>query len=526
LHKSIVALVAALASAAVVSSGAVGSAAASSGGGTLTIGWPTYPPGFDPQRITSIDNSNSMMYATLVDFNSQGKVVPYLATKWSTSEGGKVWTFYLRHGVTFPSGAKLTSSVVKETFERAMAKSTTDVIASDFFGPIKTINTPNPYEIQFVFSTPYAPFLSILTTAYAAPLDPVALKKYGLNFGDHPSGAGPFEFESTVADESITYVRNPSFDWGPAYWSNTGPADVQKIEFETITDPETALLAFEKGELDILSEVPPQDVSILAKRPGTKLYYTNEQGLDYLGFNCSKWPFNNILVRKAVAMMVQRTPIIDAAFNHLATPVYAGLPPTIPGFSSAVNSYAAEQYPYSPKEARALLAKAGFKMGSGGVLEQDGKAFDVSLWTPNTSSYEEASEIIEQQLAPFGIKVSIQVHDIASDLAGTQKGLDNMLMLDYGWMDPQILEFEFGGNSLRMHYTNATIQSELNKANEISNVAARYAAYAVIQKQLVQAEPWVPLDVEKEVTAVQNVTGFAINSFDGGYELLDGVRLK
>lgn len=483
----------------------------STSGNTLVISSVREPDTIDVHKSTWVDDSNGHIYETLLKRDLEGNLIPGLAEKYETSEDGKVWTFYLNKNAKFHSGEPVTADAVKKTFERFLQHSAVKFIA----GPVDKIEAVDAQKLMIYFTEPFAPFASGLTTAYLAPMDPKAVSQYGDDFGEHPAAAGIFKFAERKRGSSIEYAKNDAYNWGPSFVENKGAPAFDKYEFRFITDDDTRVLEFKKGTTQIMTKVPPTYVKDLKNTEGVSIDSMYEQGITYLGFNNKKPKFKDKRVRQAIALGIDRKPIVKFALEGYAKPVFGPLPHTIPGYSESVEVSAQEKYTRNIKKAKSLLAEAGWKDSDGdGIADKDGKPFSFELWLSDEPVMQRIAQVIQGQLKEIGVDVKISVQEAASISANTPKGLHEALLTAYGWSDPDILYIYFAkGSSIRMHYESEELHNMLTKGRQTMNPEERMKIYEEAQQYLVEESPWVPLFVRENITAYRDIERFKQNPF-------------
>jgi len=206
------------------------------------------PDSLDPQKTagTLTFQTVKSIYDTLVEVDQTEKLVPALAESWSVSPDGLVWTFKLRPGVVFHNGQKLTSKDVKATFDRIKAKETAAPKAGEF-AAISTIGVPNATTVVFTLSKPYAPFLGLLASGWAAIL-PSSLIEKGHDFAKKPVGTGPFVMKEWVRDSRIVLEKNKS------YWIKGCPR-VDRVVMNIIPERAVQVQGLMSGAVDAVEFV-------------------------------------------------------------------------------------------------------------------------------------------------------------------------------------------------------------------------------------------------------------------------------
>ncbi len=486
---------------------------AGASGGTITVTSVREPDTVDVQRTTWVDDANTHLYEPLVRFDEDGTIIPALAEKYDISEDGKVITFTLKSGATFHSGAPVTAEAVKISFERFKESSPTAYMV----GPLEEMVVADELVLEMHFSEPFAPFLSNATTAYLAPLDPTAIEDHGDDFGNHASSAGILSVKEINRGSSITFESFDGFTLGAPYSENKGAAGFDEVLFRFIADDDTRLLEFKGGNTQVMLSVPPNYIAELEADPNTELARTLANGHVYLGMNNKKPKFQDIRVRKAIALAVDRAPIVDFALEGAAQPIFGPLPPTIPGYNQGVEDTAAQMYARDLEESKKLLAEAGYS---------ESNPLAVELWVTQEPTMQRIAQVLQNQLKEVGIDMQISVQEDATIRAQSPEGVHEMLLWNFGWYDADILHSMFGRDlSTRVHYQNDELIEILEEARITMDHEERMKMYEEAQMILVEEAPWVPLFVRENVTAYRDLEGFKIHPITGTIIWSD-VKLK
>ncbi|WP_456277544.1 ABC transporter substrate-binding protein [Bacillus sp. AK128] len=482
-------------------------------GGTIVVTSVREPDTVDVQRTTWVDDANNHIYEPLVRFDVDGKIVPALAESFEFSGDGKVITFVLREGATFHSGTPVTAEGVKKSFERFIESAPTSYMV----GPLEKMEVVDERTLELHFSEPFAPFLSNATTAYLAPLDPTAIEEHGDEFGNNASSAGILKVKEIKRGSSITFETYDDFTLGAPYSQNKGAAGFDEVVFRFISDDDTRILEFKRGNSQVMLSVPPNYIKDLEADPNVELAKSLANGHVYLGMNNKKPVFQDLRVRQAIALAVDRTPIVDFALEGAAQPIFGPLPPTIPGYSQKVEDEAAKMYARNLDQAKSLLEEAGYTETNGeGIVMKDGKPLSVELWVTQEPTMQRIAQILQNQLKEAGIDMKISVQEDATIRAQSPEGVHEMLLWTYGWYDADILHSMFGRDlSSRVHYQNDELISILEKARVEMDPDARMKMYEEAQMIIVEQAPWVPLFVRENVTAVRDLEGFKLHPITG-----------
>lgn len=326
--------------------------------------------------------------------NSLETIVPELATSWSWNTDFTKLTFKLREGVKWHDGKPFTSADVKCTWEllNGTAKEKFKINnRSGWYFNLESITTNGPYEATMHMKRPQPAFLALLASGFS-PVYPCHVPPRDMRI--HPIGTGPFKFVEFKGNEGMKVTRNPD------YWK-AGRPYLDGIEYTVIPNRSTAMLSFIAGKFDMTFpyEVTVQGLKdILSQYPAAICDLTSTNVAANIVMNIAP-PFDNLDLRKAVIMAVDRKAFVDILFEGKADVGGAmmpapdgawGLPPemlqTLPGFSSDVAK--------SREEARTIMRGLGYGPD---------KHLPVKLSTRNLPTYRDSATILISQLKEIWI---------------------------------------------------------------------------------------------------------------------------
>ena len=258
--------------------------------------------------------NNLVIYKQDVAQNSLESIGPELAESWAWSGDKKTLTFKLRQGVKWHDGKPFTSADVKCTFDMLMGKSTQKFRQNprkSWYEQVADVTTNGDYEASFVLKRPQPPLLALLASGYS-PVYPCHVSPAEMR--THPTGTGPFKFVEFKANESIKLTRNPD------YWKKGLPY-LDGIEFTIIPNRSTAILAFVAGKFDMTFPTDPtiqlvKDIKTQAPNAICDVEPLNVS--TNIIVNSSSPPFNNIDVRRALALTLDRKAFISILFEGQA----------------------------------------------------------------------------------------------------------------------------------------------------------------------------------------------------------------
>ncbi len=355
-------------------------------GGNLTICQPAEPPGLDPTANTAaaIDRVvYANIYEGLVKTDRGGQFVPGLAAGWEVTPDGKTYTFRLRQGVKFHNGDSFNAQVAKWNLERAAGEGTTNP-HPEYFRVIGNIATPDEYTLVLTLKDVDALFI-----AHMAEGDAVMLPMQGHQEAkSQPIGTGPFKFLEWVRGDRVEMAR---FE---GYWNPELPY-LDKVTFKFISDASAQIAALKKGDIDVIGYIlAPEAAAELSKDQRFKVYAGATTGEVILSTNNQAKPFDNPLVRRAMAHAIDRQAVVELAMFGYGIPIGSHWSPSTPYYLDLTARYA-----YDPAKAKALLAEAGLPNG-----------FEATLKLPAPYSYSRRSgEVVADMLAKVGIRLKLEV---------------------------------------------------------------------------------------------------------------------
>jgi len=354
-------------------------------GGSLTVSMAAEPPGLDPTSNTAAAVDRvvwSNLFETLVKVNDKGELLPGLAEKWDVSPDGKVYTFHLQKGVKFHNGEPFNAQVAKWNLERAKAEDTKNIHPEYFRGIIK-IDTPDDNTLVTTLKEVDALFIIHIAEGDASML-PIKGHEKAKSM---PIGTGPFKFSNWVRGDRVELER---FD---DYWNPELPY-LDKVTFRFIPSPSAQIAALKSGDIDIIGWFLSLEMAKnLQNDTRFKVQAGSSTSEAIMSTNNKVKPFDNKLVRQAMAYAIDRQMIIDMVTFGYAPAIGSHWSPGTPYYVDMTN-----KFPYNPEKAKALLAKAGYPNGFEAVMTASAKhPYSVR-----------SAEVIAHLLGEVGIKLKIE----------------------------------------------------------------------------------------------------------------------
>ena len=253
-----------------------------------------------------------LLYSALTRLKPDMTAEPDLAASWSSSPDLLEWTFVLRRGLTFHDGSACNANDVVATFEAILDPKTASP-ARQNVGPIAKVRARDNDTVVFNLSAPFADFP--VTLAYTnAKIVPAAVIKSGLARLDREAiGTGPFKLVSFEPERQIVVARND------AYYDKARPY-LDRILIVVYPDSTAESSALISGDTDLVSTTPPTEFARLAKASGVKVLRTPSGQFCNVNFGCDQKPFNDVRVRQAFALAVDRTQMVEFVTEGYGTP--------------------------------------------------------------------------------------------------------------------------------------------------------------------------------------------------------------
>ena len=358
--------------------------------------------------------NNLVIYKQDVPQNSPSDIEPELATSWSWSADNKDLTFKLRSGVKWHDGQAFTSADVKCTFD-LMRGTGKDKLRLNprktWFENVVDVVTNGAGEVIVKLGRPQPSMLALLASGYA-PMYPCHVSAAQMRV--HPIGTGPFKFVEYKRNEDIKLTRNTDY-WKP------GRPYLDGIELPIITNRSTAMLAFIAGKVDMTfpTEVTPQiEKDIKSQAPKSQCFFGPTNVSTNLIVNRTKPPFDNLELRKALALTLDRKAFIDILAQG-AGDIGGSLLPAPEGFWGMPPDMMKQMIGYDPDikknrdQARAIMAKAGYGPD---------KRLQIKVATRDLAAYRDAAVVLIDQLKHIYIDATLDPVETSQWFAKIARG--------------------------------------------------------------------------------------------------------
>lgn len=444
-------------------------------GGNLTILTQTAIKSLDKTHmqlndgIWTIQHVEQTLYVASPDAT---KLEPSLATSYTVSKDQKTWTFHLRKGVKFSNGQPMTSKDVKFSLDLNDKKSSQWQFINS---AISSITTPDKYTVQIHTKYPWSPLLADVAL-FANGIVPYNFGgKTEAQFAQKPIGTGPFMISSWSKGDHITLKKNP-------YYWRKGQPYLDSVTVHYVDNANSRVTQAQGGAVGV-AEAPPFSVlPSLQNSPTVSGKEFKSSQTNFILFNVTKKPFTDARVRRAIALAIDRAPIIKSVYFGKAQPATSFLTPALWGHINAIDTKP------NPAEAKKLLKEAGYGHGLSIRMNVD----------PGDQSQVLTAQIIQSQLKNVGINLSVQKD--SNNLSDQISGNFSMALGDATTdiIDPdEMIRFigdgKGGSFALDTRYNNPQVNKLANQAGKEFSKAARSKIYAKIQKMVGADAPNIPL---------------------------------
>ncbi len=463
----------------------------------FTVQYGPNPETLDPALNNSIDGANTLItvFEPLLLIDENNEVIPGQAESYTVSDDGLVWTFTMRDGLKWSDGSDLTAKDFEYSFKRLAAPDTAAPYAETVVGMIdgyedaignpdadgnmttepdfdalNVVASEDGKTLTVTLSYPCAYFDKLAAFAAMSPVQQATVEANGdawCTEADTYICNGPYYISDWIPSERIVLTKNPNYVGG---W------DSSKIVSDTITlllleDSSASYAAYNSGEAQLIKDVPTDEIPSLTKaEDGGDFYVDTILGTYYISLNDQKEPFNDVNVRKALSLAIDRDYVANTIMQGTYTPAYNLVGPGIVDESGMFydnanggKTYISDDYEANLEAAKQALADAGYPSGEG---------FPTIEYSTNDAGYHTpVAEYLQQAWGELGITVNINKVEWASFTplrrAGDYDASRNGWVMDYNDPSNMIELFTTGNGNNDGKYSNA----EFDAAIEASKVA-------------------------------------------------------
>lgn len=317
----------------------------------LVIALATEPTQLDPHYLSDTNSSLIVLntHDPLFRRMPSGEIVPALAEDYEMSEDGSSITLYIRQGVKFQDGSELTAEDVAFSLNRAIGTAQSEAYTESF----KEAVVVDDYTVRLDLLYPDVAVLPLLTQGNNCIVSKAIVESVGEEeYANNICGTGPYKLVEWQKGAKLVLEANED------YWQ--GAPAIKQVEFRILTETTTSIVALETGSVDLVMNIGALDAQMVQENEDLAYDETTSTTTYYVGFNCQKAPLDNVLVRRALAMAVDKDAVILGAVDGAGTPAANVMPD---GTTGAPPESEQPTIPYAPEQAVALLEEAGYGPG-------------------------------------------------------------------------------------------------------------------------------------------------------------------
>ena len=491
----------------------------------------------DSPSIQAIDN----VFTGLVQLNDKLAAVPQLAASYSEGSDGLTWTFKLKPNLKFSDGTPLTSQDVVYSIDRALQPAVKSYTSSIYLGLIKdsdklnagkiktiigdSLLAPDPNTVMIITNKKASYFLDALSYSCSYVVEKSLVDKYGAHFTDHLNeggGAGPFKVSEYTHGKQIVFVPNPNY-YGPK-------PQLTKLVYPFYNKADSMYAAYQAGQVD-LTGILSANLAEAKKLPNNQYHQVPQLWINYYTMNYLVKPFDNIKIRQAFELAIDKDLIAHSAWKDIVIPTNHIVPQGMPGYNpNLTDPEGVASTKGDPAKARAL-----FQQG----LQEEGwtslaQVPTIKLTYPGGSQDQdnEVAALIQMWQKTLGISVKPNPEDfnkLLLDMVAAANNPKGLQFWNTSWSadypDPQdwtTLQFDKGAPNNTMNYgQNSTaeaaqqqqVQQQLEAADVNPDQYARLRAYNQAEQLLVNDVAWLPVNqVTRSQVVKPYVKGLVFNS--------------
>ena len=475
---------------------------------TLIVGRGTDSSIMDPQASNSGADALiwTQIYEGLVRLNVDLEIEGVLAHDWEQIDD-LTWRFFLREDVYFHNGDPFTSADVEFTLLRALDSPAVSHIVGEI--DPEGILIIDDHTIEIATTEPFAPFLVNMTLPGMSILNERAITEADGNVNENPVGTGPFRFVDWDLGERITLERNEDY--------HGTLSEVQTLAFQVIPEPSNRMIALEVGDVDMVLDLAPSDISRVEELETLNLIRRSDLATHYLAFNTNFEPLNDVRVRQAINYAINVEDMLDTILEGVGGIATGPINENVWAYHPHLTGYG-----FDPDRARELLAEAGFEDG-----------FEVNLTVNGENAMRvNLAAVIQSQLNDIGITVTLRNLENVAYNEYVDSGEGQMYILAWtnvtadpeNGLFPLFHSSRHGSGGNRTFFANDRVDELLEAGRAEMDPDRREAYYFEAQEIIVEEAPWAFLTTGEVIVATgDHVTDFVPSP--RGLHFFDRVRI-
>lgn len=454
----------------------------------LRINVSSEPDSFFPWESAAADTAAIYynIFDGLLSFDEKGALHPALAESYEISDDKLTYTFHLRQGVKFHNGADFSSADCIYTYENLAGLNGNPVKSDSMARDVDSISAPDPHTFIVKTKVPMGGFLAL----NICPILPVGYT----NHAEHPVGTGAYKFVEYQLHQKVVLEKNEN------YWNKENEPKIARIEIYVMSDENAILSALQSKQLDVGQMLSADNAKALAEK--FQVFSAPQNMVQILGLNNSVKPLDNILVRQAISMAINKDEIIEGAMGGYGTKLYSNFSPLL---GTYYNDRLSDVYKNDINQAKSLLASAGY-----------GNGFELEITVPgNYRIHVDTAQIIAKQLEKIGVRCKIKTVEWTTwlDQVYTKFDYQATVIAFAGKLDPaEVLRRYYSSYKRNFtRYNNPVFDETFDKAERETDISKRIKYYKYCQELLTKSAPAVFIsDPNNTLLLRKDVRGFEI----------------
>ncbi|GAB4352718.1 MAG: peptide ABC transporter substrate-binding protein [Oricola sp.] len=461
------------------------------------------PETLDQHKTSTVVEARILrdLYEGLVVYDASGKIIPGAAESWQVSDDGLVYTFKLRDDARWSNGDPVVAGDFVFSLQRIMTPDTGAKYANILY-PIRNAEAINKGEmdpgelgvkaldehtLEITLAQPTPFFLELLTHQTALPVNPAAVKEHGSDFvlPENIVTNGAYKLESFQPNDKIVLEKNEHFH-------DAANVRIDRVEYLPIEDRSACVRRFEAGEVLSCEDLPTEQIKSLRERLGAEVHIAPYLGTYYYALNMKRKPLDDVRVRQALAMVIDRQFLGEEIWAGAMLPAYSLVPPGIGNYEGggATADWAEMSLLDREDKAVELMKEAGYGPDNPVTLE---------ISYNNSENHKNTATAIAEMWKPLGVNVEFNVRDISAHYAMLRDDKD-FDVARAGWIgdysDPQNFLFLVESDNPGFNYAqydNPEYDGLLDKAAAETDLVKRAEILREAEGIFMRDMPFIPL---------------------------------
>lgn len=447
----------------------------------------------------------------LVYVDDTGKVSPWIAQRWEQNERATEFILHLRRDVTFSDGTPLDAAAVAANLDMwARGDASRGIKPIGLFPKsYQRADALDPTTVRVRFGSPTLGFVPTLGYHGSILISPTSLHLPAEQQADlsRDIGSGPYVVESWRDDDQVVLRRRPDYDWAPAVFGQRGPARIETLTYEVVSEQRLRSASVQAGQADVAFNPSPKELESV-----TALGFT-AAAPRYLGFvagmaiNTAVPPFDDVRVRRALQHGIDRNEILSTVYTPDWLPAESLFQSNTPGATDHRSSFT-----FDPVAAARSLDQAGWIPGPDGVRTRGGQRLGITLHpNPYLATSKTVDELVSQQLSRLGFEVTIRSYDVVTYTERVDFGKDTVpayeltrSIIDAGTVASVLTDANKGEDWFNLGSRDPTMVSLAKGISGTSDPSVRARLLDELQRYVLDQAYYIPLNQQVQRIYLQS----------------------